>query len=1731
METNKSVKRALSLVLAMAMLVGSLFTANIGINTKVEAAEGTVLYWDGSTYTEPTTQDAEGNYIIDTAAKLAYLACRIHWGSGYATYGKTFKVADGIKSIVLQPESLAAIKDKTSAAEVKKFFEDNVDAAKNWNPTGYAPKYPFQGTFDGNGATVYGLYSKGSSTYHGLFGTVDQGAVIKNVTLKNSYLYEGTNGYIGALFANSATNSDAWNQTGNKGDGAVTVEKCASINNYMYAPSTDYGNRYKFGALTGGLMSDYLIMNNCIAYGNDATTGITTPDGAICDMPLLAGLGGTAGTNSVTNVIALGATPYNRYDFGWGTYVNHKGNGTNTSCFENVYTDQPIGNFIMYNGSTAYNNFENSNMYGLIKVDAESIKGAKGKVIMKALNWATDETDGVWYAIDGDYPTLFKPDGWKDVENIVVWKGSTATGFAGGTGTEADPYLIETPDQLYKMVVDGGKTNGKYTYYKVKDGVKNLYLSSALEGGYETVKSVAAGTEGTDYYNWTTASRVVFEGNFDGNGVNIRGMISKSTSNNANVGLVQILGNKAIVKNINFDTCYVNNTHKTNAALLASGIINYKDENGDGTDDDGGAKNGYNLVYNASVRNSSINSKSTAMCAGLVCSYNAHPDMLQMVNCFYDGYTCEMSSSDDSAGIASYNWGTNNFQASGCISLGAPVVTNKSGTTTFNDYTTGTKSGHPVYLYNCYTDVDEAGDTTVVELVNAEGSSVITDDYDYVTNMPLIDWANGWQVIDDNGRNVPMPQVRTAADVPATWDTGEVVLDYNRLIGTADGGAGRTPYKGTYGHFEMFTGSGTESAPYLISTPLELARAIGAGGKNISDKLYFKLTCDIDVSGMPWLNSVGARPTNGGTGDTYVYVPFEGTLDGDGHSVIGLYAVNGNSDEEEYDAAEDWKSGLIPELNGGTVKNLHIRNSYAATGVGDNTTGILVGKIVSGTVEGCSVENSYVAGDKLAGENNGTVKNSYIGDKYYNAEGTQVTADQIDVANNSNVWYIGAKEGAAPKLLNRAQTMTCVDADGDGIGDEYGAGDLTAIRSKLLRKAAYKNIYADANHDGRVNTTDLVIMRRYVIDDYNKTADGFWRNIELGNIGIYYAENDTQDMARTLELYFESIYGSDIRKYAGSAVTDSSVENTYTTLPTENAVILIKDTPTDNGYDDYSVTFDSEKNLLTVKGGSFTAVEQAVIDFINESNPVTGVTAQFNERSILDLTTTDQIITLAEDSNEKMVATTTTSDEYSYKAKKTIDGVDYYYAWGDEFEGSNTSFSTDNWYIGSYRSEGTATTGTTAKNKENPNLDSIKDLWEVNDGRLTIWRGVNTDVVAADASTYSWGYKGVSLGNGVTNDWNQTVDSEDAYVDAGLITTQNSMLFKHGYIEMEASLPSDGHAFPAWWFLTSTTPSRNSNIASSLYGKIYSINKLWNGTDIFNVSNANTYKYQLPSAHLEFDIVEPMQTQSNASTSAYKNTTATYQKYADTYNHYKRDFNLTVHKIYDENADSDNLYIYNWNSDGNGATLASTIARKNFTSSAGGDSWIHRYDFSKYGGYTVGGSWVGSDYYGAYNMNRDMTATVKYGFAWNANETDGTYSLTVYINGVKAAAGNYCDKDMVVNQSTGHEAAYSDYIFNKGTTEDAKLWNQYAYMLLDNSYYTNNSSDSYDMFTDLLAKGESGSTTSAPLYGKKDNYKIDDKATFEINYVRVYQQDGRRDIVTRDTENFNNGNHFGYGVN
>ncbi len=394
----KNSKQIVSLTLALAVLAVSLFT---GAVFTASASNG-VIYWDG-TYTKPETKDGDGNYIIDTAEKLAYIAYASN--KSYRTSGESYKVADGIKAIVLQPESLAAIKDKKSASEVKSFFETNAASAESWVVTGKTGKYPFQGTFDGNGATVYGLYANWAAAskpadkykYAGLFGLVDQGAEIKNISVENSYMTafkqnDKSYGYVGAIFANSAENSSSWNSSSSdRGDGLIKVYNCSVVNNYIRQASSVAASYQHGGVLVGSAATDYLSVVDCIVYGNDAqNTGLTAADGSKpFNLPLIGSVNDAAAKNSVTNVISLGATPYNKYDFGANVYSD--------TYFTGVYTDQPTANITMYAANkTADTKFADSAIPGLADITLEGAKGAAGKAALTALDWAD-----TWFANEG----------------------------------------------------------------------------------------------------------------------------------------------------------------------------------------------------------------------------------------------------------------------------------------------------------------------------------------------------------------------------------------------------------------------------------------------------------------------------------------------------------------------------------------------------------------------------------------------------------------------------------------------------------------------------------------------------------------------------------------------------------------------------------------------------------------------------------------------------------------------------------------------------------------------------------------------------------------------------------------------------------------------------------------------------------------------------------------------------------------------------------------------------------------------------------------------------------------------------------------------------------------------------------------------------------------------------------------------------------------------------------
>ena len=1761
---NKSAKRVLSLALALMMLLGSLFTANVGVDFTANAetasgaapiAEGTIdllefgdyLTAMGSTSRYYDTVLADNGetgtswddaIIIDSAEEFVYL-CK---DAGNNTDGKYYKVADGIAGFDLSNGNLDF--DAGLAANLDKIKASGKNHGGN---------QPFQGYFDGNGITVYGaIISNG--TYGGLFSRTKGDVIIKNinVTLSSFTTTNASGGIVGHHQAEGTYNNFT----------TLTIENCSVTECNLEVTGTGWG--VAVAAIVGrlddassykdtndddgdGSTTDTIYVNaknyikNCFVDLDEDYFTSVAEDGVESsgERAIHGGIAGMAGGNALTvsDCIVLGVKPYAVTESSVYNDVQHTGIA---SHYKNIYTDQPSGK-VMINQNLSWPGCEQDFSSVVFQLTPAQMQGAAAVGNMN-LAWFS-----VWKPGDeGEYPTFVKPG---EESGVSFWSGSAATGFAGGTGTKDDPFIIETADQLYYALtnitgttstsgdlavetaesVAGGYQSSRmlkqgsttvyvpvYTpyYYKVADGVEAFYLNNVY--GNETLAGAKAMVAAGTAKDWKPGKS--FVGHLDGNGVNIYGMYSSTGQ-----GLVYKLDGASTVKNFNFGACYAKGTG--NSALVTTNTGSYSNDSTRIRISNISVRNS----YIATTRNITLKARTdTSGCydhdpgpAGII-STSGTPENITISNCFYDGVSCERAigagseaTIDMMGAIHSGTSSANNFTLSGCVSLGAPAVNEvyAAGKEVFyNRY--DKNGGFEVFFYNNYSDMPL--NQIVTAYPNkydklADIGRIESKDVYEMYDMPKISWGE-WKLVTDGDRVIPMPKVNVAV---------EIISSYVEIVGKGQNTyAGVGPYaNGSNPYTYLLKGSGTEEDPYLIETDVQLARAIATGGMNLYDRLYYKLANDIDLSAGAWINQ--EERSSGGI--YYTYVPFGGVLDGDGHVITGL------------SAGDDREAGLIPILaDGGVVKNLHVRG---ASVVSSDYAGIIVGYLNEGaSVLGCSAEDVILSTAEgslttIVGNWEGLILNSYSVNSddetfyidydanLYGDYGDEDVSEMPLVDDEGNViWYVGGAEGSLPRLCNMHKDDT-LDIDGDGKAGNYGPADLTALRSKILKKTEYANINGDVTRNGSINLADLAVLRRTMLTETGTLSgeealisDGFFANVKAGNIKIYYGENDNYDAARKIELYLESLFpGVDVQKCVSTTkgtVTGANSDASKVYLhagdkaenPDGKLDIIVGDVV---GYaaessmadNTYEVTYDSANKVVWLQGENFTAIEQAAINFTNGSS--------FDG---------DVVYTCGSTELEDYKKPITVKLDTNYDGKLDTDTI-LYYTWGDEFE--SDTVDTNNWEHNTQQSE--AQNGA-ASNYKNQEVAPVKDLGKVlvvENGRLSMKRaydkklGTSTNgYVALDVTPGEFnGYR--QWEDGVNGDNAIDADGSDQYFSSGKLTTERGMLYKQGYLEIKGQFPADGHAFPAWWLMGRPAQSQtNRGYDYSLYGKVYKLNDKWNGSNDWDKTNLDTYKYQIPTAIYEIDMIEVMQAASRVSgrefswssgiTDREKSWTTAVGWYG---------INTTIHKWWNNGvAAADNkLYIHDWDN----YQVKGGITNSAFSTTSSEGSWIHNpgstlMDF----GSTANCASVSA------SARDDLQKSRRYGFSWYTDAETG-FEATLYVyndNGTvrqtlpiasRASIGAMKDK----NGKTEANGALGS---NASIYSDAKVFNQYMYILLDNKYYSSNEAhkNGATVFTDLL--------TAAGL------------TSLEIEYVRLYQQDGERDIVTQATEAFNNNNHFGY---
>ena len=550
-----------------------------------------------------------------------------------------------------------------------------------------------------------------------------------------------------------------------------------------------------------------------------------------------------------------------------------------------------------------------------------------------------------------------------DVTKVYAAEGDTSTEpVIQGNGTKDDPYQIGTADQLYwfAALLDG------------RDGItQNLNANAVLiaditvnEGVLDADGNLASDTSG--FVTWTPPckdagrSDKAYQGTFDGKGHTILGLYAPDTT--------------------------------AKCAFIGSC---------DGT------------IRNLGITDSFFGSSKTRQ-TGTFVGYGYPKCVIE--NCFS---TSVVEGDEECGGIAAKNTGT----TKGCYFAGKISVNNyySDAITTY-----GTKE-------NCYY-----LDTCGFKSVNSENDDraktaeqFASGEVCYLLNNGVTDGTQAWYQMIDNENPDAFPKyegltigydeanqryfgycsgehvwVKEKDIDPTCTEGGYIVYKCSKCGGTKtepDNGKpalghsctedGRCTRCGSFQALQPKNGDGTAEDPYQL---VNYSNLVWFGQQVDSGALYINAILAADITANE--NLLDADGNVKGTPE-YTWTPicnksefYQGTFDGKGHTISGLYAP---------DTSESKKCGFIGLCNG-TIKNLGITDSFFGG------SGIFVGTFVGNGSGECVIENCFssavVQADYLcggiAGMTYGTIRNCYFAGKI-SVEDTSHNNENA-IANDNN---------------------------------------------------------------------------------------------------------------------------------------------------------------------------------------------------------------------------------------------------------------------------------------------------------------------------------------------------------------------------------------------------------------------------------------------------------------------------------------------------------------------------------------------------------------------------------------------------------------------------------------------------------------------------------------------------------------------------------------------------------
>ncbi|MBO4800403.1 MAG: leucine-rich repeat protein [Bacteroidaceae bacterium] len=671
------------------------------------------------------------------------------------------------------------------------------------------------------------------------------------------------------------------------------------------------------------------------------------------------------------------------------------------------------------------------------------------------------------------------------ISDMSLINGKTLTPKLAGSGTTDDPYLITNVGgwDLFCDLVE----NSTYTFQgNVKLGAD---ISVSRMAGSES-KPFAGHFDGQNYtltFNCNTSDDYVAPFRYVTGGISA--VTNHATISNLNVvstinGSTHLAGLIANQKGlVDLTNCHVTATIASTAttASYCAGLVSHAAMR-EATDQAYGNENDGTLTISGCTVSGSISTYGSyaggfvGMAEGKTSIVNSKSSVT--INSFVSGN----GTHGGFIGLQQHTLNYANVKATitGCLFNGKLTTTN--GTTNCGGFI-GSHNGGELKIKDClYAPADLAnGETEISDgytfvgngtvgsnciytrtLGTAQGKathSITAGEYVTISNVALINFSSNpavynvsgitsydWGGISCRGNLYICEGAHVSLvlsnDYPEPAPAGSV-YGYTATVGTLeDNGNGTYTLKMPDADVTInvdtentitleWSGTGTEDDPYMIYSKDQLdlvASRMYQYGYNYGydeghpDGYFFKLGADIVY---PYTTSTENNFTPIGMG--YPYPNFQGTFDGDGHTISGI-RING-----------DYSQGLFGEIFG-TVKNVILADaiitgsSYVGGIVGSNY-GTLENNLVIGSTISATGDNSHGA---ICGENNGTLDHNYYtactvagvenatgvgcGSIYDDETGDNITDDITEMTIDETTYY----DGAVPALRDNADNTTAI---------------------------------------------------------------------------------------------------------------------------------------------------------------------------------------------------------------------------------------------------------------------------------------------------------------------------------------------------------------------------------------------------------------------------------------------------------------------------------------------------------------------------------------------------------------------------------------------------------------------------------------------------------------------------------------------------------------------------------